>query len=149
MKATPVAGAYSIQKARPVMVFGAEFGVGQVVWSLIWFFLFMIWIMLLFRVFGDIFRSRDMGGFAKVLWVLFVIALPYLGVFCYLIARGPKMAAREASDAAQYEESVREYIRGAAGNVSAADEIEHLAQLRERGIIDDADYARLKARVVA
>ena len=131
------------------MVIGAEFGVGQVVWSLVWFFLFFVWIMLLFRVFGDLFRSTDMRGMTKVLWVLFVIVLPYLGVFCYLIARGDKMAARESRDAQAYEDSVRQYIRETAGtSASAADELERLAGLRERGVIDDAEFGRLKAKVV-
>ena len=70
----------------------AQFGTGQVFWSMLWFFLFFIWIWLLITVFADIFRSHDMGGFAKFLWVIFVIFLPYLGVFVYLIARGHKMS---------------------------------------------------------
>ena len=64
-----------------------EWHVGQVFWSLLWFTLFFIWIWLLIVVFADIFRSHDLGGFAKFLWVLFVIVVPYLGVFVYLIAR--------------------------------------------------------------
>lgn len=131
------------------MVVGADFGVGQVVWSFVWFFLFFVWIMLLFRVFGDLFRSTDMRGVTKVLWVLFVIVLPYLGVFCYLITRGDKMAAREIGDAQAREESVRQYIRESAGtSASSADELERLASLRERGVIDDAEFARLKAKVL-
>ena len=70
----------------------SDFGTGQVFWSMLWFFLFFIWIWLLITVFSDIFRSHDMGGFAKFLWVIFVIFLPYLGVFVYLIARGHKMS---------------------------------------------------------
>ena len=73
----------------------AVFGVGQVLWSIMWFFLFFVWIMLLLQVFGDIFRSEDLGGVAKFLWVLFVIVTPYLGAFVYLIVRGGKMADRQ------------------------------------------------------
>ena len=69
----------------------AEFGTGQVFWSMLWFFLFFIWIWMLFVVFGDIFRSHDLSGWAKALWSIFVIFVPYLGVFVYLIARGHKM----------------------------------------------------------
>ncbi len=69
----------------------SDFGTGQVFLSMMWFFLFFIWIWLLIVVFTDIFRSHDMGGFAKFLWVLFVIVMPYVGVFVYLIARGHKM----------------------------------------------------------
>ena len=85
---------------------GDEFGSGQVFWSLLWFFLFFIWIWILITVFADIFRSHDLSGWAKALWVIFVIFMPYLGVFVYLIARGHKMSehaleAAKAQDAAQ------------------------------------------------
>jgi len=77
----------------------ADFGTGQVFWSMLWFFLFFIWIWLLIVVFSDIFRSHDMGGFVKFLWILFVIVMPYLGVFVYLIARGNKMSQHAVEDA--------------------------------------------------
>ncbi len=72
-------------------MFLAEFGTGEVFWSMLWFFLFFIWIWILIAVFSDIFRSRDLSGWGKALWSIFVIFLPYLGVFVYLIARGGKM----------------------------------------------------------
>ena len=72
------------------MMLADEWHVGQVFWSMLWFTLFFIWIWLLIVVFADIFRSHDLGGFAKFLWVVFVIVLPYLGVFVYLIARGTR-----------------------------------------------------------
>jgi hypothetical protein len=71
---------------------GVVWGTGQVLWSMMWFALFFIWIYLLILVFADIIRSHDLGGFAKFLWVFFVIVLPYFGVFVYLVARGDKMA---------------------------------------------------------
>ena len=88
------------------MTLAAEFGTGQVFWSFLWFFMFFIWIWLLIIVFGDIFRSHDLGGLAKALWVIFIIVVPYLGVFVYLIARGHKMQehaveAAQAQDAAE------------------------------------------------
>jgi hypothetical protein len=126
----------------------ADFGVGQVLWSMFWFFIFVIWIMLLFRVFADIFRSRDMGGVAKTLWVLFVIVAPYLGVFIYLIARGGKMMDNALEDAARQEESLQGYIRQAAGTTSVADELARLAELHGQGTIDDAEYAALKAKAI-
>src|SRR6476661_2473611 len=81
----------------------ADWHVGQVFWSMLWFFLFFIWIWLLITVFADIFRSHDLGGFAKAIWVIFVILVPYLGVFVYLIARGHKMA-EHAAEAAQAQD---------------------------------------------
>ena len=77
----------------------AEWSVGQVLWSMIWFFLFFIWIWILITVFIDIFRSHDLGGWAKALWVIFVIVFPFLGVFVYLIVRGGGMAKRRMDEA--------------------------------------------------
>ena len=76
------------------MMLAAEWGTGEVLWSMMWFFLFVIWIWLIIVVFGDIIRSQDMGGGAKAFWVIFIILVPYLGIFVYLIARGGGMAER-------------------------------------------------------
>ena len=89
----------------------AEFGSGQVFWSMLWFFLFFIWIWLLIVVFGDIFRSPDLGGWGKALWSLFIIFLPYLGVFVYLIARGHKMHEHAAQAAAAQDAAMRRYVQ--------------------------------------
>jgi hypothetical protein len=128
----------------------AAFGVGQVLWSMIWFFLFFLWIMLLFQVFGDLFRDRSLSGIAKVLWILFLVVTPYLGVFVYLIVRGGSMAERQMAVAQQQEDAVRQYIQGAAGTApSTAEELARLAELKEQGVIDDAEFASLKAKLLA
>ncbi len=128
---------------------GADWGVGEVLWSIVWFTLFFIWIWLLIAVFADIFRSHDMGGFAKFLWVVFVIVAPYLGVFVYLIARGHKMGEHAVVDAQAVDAANRAYIRDAAGVApSPADELSQLAALRSQGVIDDAEFQRRKAQVV-
>lgn len=127
----------------------ATFGVGQVLLSMIYFFLILMWIMLLFHIFGDVFRSTDLSGVMKVLWLLFVMVTPYLGVFVYLIVRGPKMAERQVAGMQASDAAAREYIRSAAGTGSAADELARLADLRDKGIIDDAELARLKAKIIA
>ena len=127
----------------------AEFGVGQVLWSMMWFFLFFVWIMLLFQVFIDIFRSKDLSGFVKFLWILFVIVLPYLGVFVYLIARGHKMAENRVQEVAQQQAVMDDYIRSTAGAASSpAAELERLANLKQQGVIDDAEFAAMKAKVL-
>ena len=123
-----------------------EFGTGQVFWSMLWFFLFFIWIWLLITVFADIFRSHDMGGFAKFLWVIFVIFLPYLGVFVYLIARGHKMS-EHAMEAAQAQQDYIRQVAGTSGG-STADELARLADLKAQGVIDDAEFERLKAKAI-
>jgi multidrug resistance efflux pump len=119
----------------------SDFGTGH---------LFFIWIWLLIIVFSDIFRSHDLGGFAKFLWVIFVIILPYLGVFVYLIARGHKMS-EHAQEAAQAQDAAaRAYIQQAAGTQSSpADELQRLADLKAQGVIDDAEFQRLKAKAIS
>jgi hypothetical protein len=131
------------------MVTAAEFGTGQVLWSFIWFFLFFIWIWLLIVVFSDIFRSRDLGGWAKALWIIFVIFLPYLGVFVYLIARGGKMQENAADAARRQDAAMRAYVQEAAGtSASAAEELGKLADLKEKGVISDAEFQAAKAKLL-
>jgi hypothetical protein len=130
-------------------VIANEFGTGQVFWSMLWFFMFFIWIWLLITVFADIFRSHDIGGFAKAIWVIFVIVIPYLGVFVYLIARGHKMHEHAVEAAEAQDAAARAYIQQATGTAaSPADELARLADLKERGVIDDAEFQRLKAKTV-
>ena len=127
----------------------AEWGVGQVLWSIIWFSLFFIWIYLAITVFADIFKSHDLGGVAKFLWVAFVIVMPYLGVFAYLIARGRTMGDRLTAGGPTVDPAQRAYLREVDGTVpSPSDELERLVDLRASGAIDDGEYQRLKQRVV-
>ena len=125
-----------------------DFGTGQVFWSFLWFFMFFIWIWLLIIVFSDIFRSHDLGGVAKTLWVIFVILVPYLGVFVYLIARGHKMSEHAAEAAAAQDKAARQYIQQVTAS-STADELSKLADLKAQGVIDVAEYASLKAKALA
>ncbi len=127
----------------------ADFGVGQVVLSIFWFFIFVLWILLVFHVITDVFRSHDLGGGAKALWLLFVIVFPYLGIFVYLIARGGKMHEHDVAAFQANEAAARDYIRSAAGTTgSAADELTRLAELKANGVIDDAEFQALKAKVI-
>jgi type VI protein secretion system component VasK len=132
------------------MLLAAEWGVGQVLWSILWFTLFFIWIWLLIMVFVDIFRSHDLGGFAKALWVIFVIVLPYLGVFVYLIARGHKMQEHAMKDAQRQEAAQRAYIQSvSAPGPSAAEQIAKADELRKAGTITDAEFEALKTKALA
>ena len=126
----------------------ATFTVLQVFWSMLWFFLFFMWIMLVFRVFGDIFRDQETGGFAKVLWIIFIIMLPFLGVFVYLVARGNKMAEREVATIQAQDQAARQYIKEAAGGTSAADELARLAELKNQGVLSDDEFATMKAKLI-
>jgi hypothetical protein len=129
----------------------AEFGTGQVFVSMLWFFLFFIWIWLLVVVFGDIFRSRDLGGWGKALWTIFVIVVPYLGVFVYLIARGRKMGEHAAEAAQAQDAATREYVRSvtASNGHGTADDLARLADLRDRGVITEADFQQAKAKALS
>ena len=130
------------------MFLAAEFGTGQVLWSILWFFLFFLWIWLVITVFVDIMRSDDLSGWAKALWVIAIILLPYLGIFIYLIARGGKMADRHVSDAQAADEAQRAYIRQAAGGSDTADQLASLADMHNNGKLDDNEYAQAKAKVL-
>ncbi len=119
--------------------------------TMLYFFLFVIWIWLLIMVFIDIFRSHDLGGWAKALWVLFIIILPFLGVFVYLIARGGKMHERAAQEAAQQQQAFDQYVKQTAGSAggSTADQLSKLADLKAQGVITDAEFDAQKAKILA
>jgi hypothetical protein len=117
--------------------------------SMLWFFLFVVWIWLLISVYADIFRSDDLSGVRKALWVVFVLLLPYLGVLVYLIARGDSMHQRTADRTAAAEQAMASYIRDVAAPTSAADEIAKLAQLRDQGALSEDEFAQQKAKLLA
>ena len=129
----------------------ADFGSGQVFLSMLWFFLFFIWIWLLIIVFADIFRSPDLSGWGKALWSIFIIIVPYLGVFVYLIARGHKMSEHAQQQAAAQEAQLRTYVQNVAssGGGGSADEITKLADLRDKGVISEEEFQAAKAKALA
>jgi hypothetical protein len=118
-------------------------------WSMFVFFLFFAWLMLLFRVFGDIFRNREMGGLGKAIWSIFVILVPFLGVFVYLIAHGHDMTQRDIDRAQESDAQFRAYVQDTAGTGGSADELEKLARLRDSGVITAEEFAVQKAKVLA
>ena len=102
-------------------------------WTILYIFLLFMWFWLVITVFIDIFRSKDLSGWAKALWVVFVVVVPLLGVLIYLIARGHSMADRQVARATAEQDAQREYIRETAGVPSTADELEKLRDLNEQG----------------
>ena len=120
-------------------------------WTMLWFFLFFVWIWLLIVVFADIFRSHDMGGFAKALWVIFVIILPFLGVFIYLIARGGKMQEHAVQQAQDQDAAMRAYIQdvNASSGGGTADQLAKLNDLKNQGVLTDAEFQAQKAKLLA
>jgi ABC-type multidrug transport system fused ATPase/permease subunit len=112
-------------------------------------FVFLIWFWLLVIIFGDIFRSRDMGGGAKALWVLFVIILPFLGILVYLIARGGKMHERAEQAAQQQQQAFDDYVKQTAGAGNSVDQLAKLADLKQSGAITDAEFEAQKAKLLS
>ena len=117
-------------------------------WTLMFWFLWIAWILLLFKVIIDIFRSRDLGGVGKAFWALFVVIIPWLGVLAYLIARGGSMAERDVQQAVGQEEALQAYIRQTAASGSTADELSKLAALHAQSVITDSEYAQQKAKLL-
>ena len=116
-------------------------------WSMMWFFLWIIWIWLLVTTFVDIFRS-DISGWGKAGWTIFVIVLPFLGVLIYLIANGSKMQERSMQHAAAAQQAQNSYIRDVAGTETTADQLKTLSDLHDAGKLTDDEYAAQKAKLL-
>ncbi|MEW1914620.1 SHOCT domain-containing protein [Kitasatospora sp. NPDC085895] len=126
----------------------------NIFWTMLWFFLWILWFFLLFRIFGDLFRDDSVGGWGKAGWCIFLILIPFLGVFVYLIARGRGMGEREMRMRMQAEQDFRSYVQEAAAGSGPApsshvDELAKLAALQKSGAITDAEYQQAKAKVLA
>jgi hypothetical protein len=119
-------------------------------WTLLWIFLWVVWIFILFRIILDIFRSHDMNGWIKALWLIFLLIVPFLSALIYLIVRGRGMTERDMKDAEQRDAAFKQYVQSAAttsGNT--ADELAKLADLRDKGIISPAEFEQQKAKLLA
>ena len=119
----------------------------DMLWSIFVFFLFVAWIWVIVGVIGDVFRSKDLSGWAKALWILGIIAVPWLGVLAYIVIRGDGMDERNAKAMADAEEKRRAYIRDAA-LPSVSDELAKLADLKDKGIITDDELQAQKAKLL-
>jgi hypothetical protein len=122
----------------------------DIFWTMIEIFLWVVWIWLLITVFADIFRSHDLSGGAKALWVLFVFLIPVVGLVVYLIARGGEMHERAERRAQRQDEALRGYLQQAGGtSANSADQLAKLADLRDRGVVSADEFEREKAKVLA
>ena len=121
-------------------------------WTFLWFFIWIAWLFLLFRVFMDIFRSHDLGGWGKALWSIFIILVPFLGTLVYVIARGRGMHDRDMKQAADQQQAFQDYVRQAAAptaGASSAEELAKLADLRDKGVLSPAEFEQQKAKILA
>jgi hypothetical protein len=130
------------------MLLATDYPFLDILWTMIIFFVWIAWFFLLFRVFADIFRRHDIGGGKKTLWIIFVIILPFLGVFIYLIAEGQGIAQRDTSSAQQSQQQFDDYVKSVSGGGAAAD-IEKAKGLLDSGAISQSEYDALKAKALA
>ena len=130
---------------------GDTYPLGGVFLTMLYFFLFFIWIWILITVFIDIFRSHDLNGWVKALWCIFVIILPFLGVFVYLIARGGKMQERRLQEVAQQKSAFDQYVRQTADSSGGdvASQLSQLADLKSKGVLTDAEFQAQKSKLLA
>ena len=120
----------------------------HMLWLMFLFFLMIAWIWVIIGVISDIFRSKDLGGWGKGLWALFIIIIPWLGVLSYLVVRGGGMQERTLHAIMEVEKVQRAYIKEAAG-VSTADELTKLADLRDKGVLTEEEFKAHKAKLLA
>ena len=129
----------------------ADYPFLDLMWTMLIFFIWILWFWLLFTVFADIFRRHDISGWGKAAWLLFTILLPFLGVFVYVIARGKGMSERDLERAQQSEQQFRSYVQQAAATSggTTADELAKLADLRDKGVISPQEFEAQKAKILA
>ena len=127
----------------------AAYTFGQVMWTMFVFFAWVLFFWLLFVVFGDLFRRHDISGWGKAGWTIFVIVLPFLGIFVYLIAEGKGMGERNVRQAQAAQADMDAYVRSVAGSGSPTDQIAQAKQLLDSGTISQAEFDQIKARALA
>ena len=127
----------------------ADYPFFGVLWSMLVFFVWVACFMLLFRIVGDIFRRRDIGGGSKTLWLIFVLFLPFLGVFVYLIANNDEMAKRDLERHQAAQAQFNDYVQQAAGSGGPAAEIDKAKKLLDSGAINESEFAAIKAKALA
>jgi hypothetical protein len=130
------------------MVLAADYPFLDVLWTILIFFLWVGWFMLLFHVLGDVFRRRDISGWSKTLWLIVLLFVPFLGVFVYLIANSDEMAQRNAEQVAAAQGEMDSYVRSVAGSSGAAGEIEQAKGLLDSGAINQQEYDAIKAKAL-
>jgi hypothetical protein len=131
------------------MVFAADYPFLDVLWTMIIFFVWVVWIWMMVSILGDVFRRTDIGGWAKAAWCVFMIVLPFLGVLVYLIAQHDGIARRDLERTQAARQQLDEYIAGAGARNGAATEIEKAAALRDHGTISESEFDALKTKVLA
>jgi predicted PurR-regulated permease PerM len=130
------------------VLLAADYPFLDVFWTMLVFFVWIAWFFILIRVFADVFRRHDISGFAKVLWLIFVIVLPFLGVFIYLVANSKGMTERDIKQVTDQQQQFDTYVQSVATTGSAT-EIEKAKQLLDSGAISQSEFDAIKAKALA
>jgi hypothetical protein len=131
------------------MLIAAGYPFLDILWTMIIFFAWVVWIWMMVVILTDVFRRRDIGGWAKAAWVVFLIVLPFIGVLCYLIAQHDGIAQRNAEQAQAAQQQFDQHVRSVAASEGPAAEIENAAKLRDQGTLSPSEFEALKAKVLA
>lgn len=131
------------------MLVASAYPFADAMWTILVFFVWIAWFMLLFRILGDIFSRRDIGGGAKTLWIIFVLIVPFLGVFVYLIAENDGMTQRAMERVQQQQAQMDDYVRSVAPSGGPAAEIEKAKGLLDSGAISQSEFDAIKAKALA
>jgi Short C-terminal domain/Phospholipase_D-nuclease N-terminal len=134
---------------KELRVLASSYPFLDVFWTMMVFFLWVLWLWILFTVFADVFRRDDLSGWGKAGWIIFTIVLPYLGVFIYLITQSKGMTQRNLERARAQRAQFDDYVRSTAGGGGAAAEIERAKALLDSGAIDQADFEAIKRKALA
>lgn len=129
----------------------ADVSFADIFWSVLWFFFLFIWLMILFQIFSDLFRDHSVSGVEKTLWVLFLVFLPFLAVFIYLIVRGKGMGERAAAQQQRAQQQFEGYVRDVATTAepTPTEQIARAKELLDAGAIDQSEFDRLKTKALA
>lgn len=131
------------------MILAANYPFLEVVWTMVIFFAFFIWIWLLVTVFADVFRRHDASGWVKVAWIIFVVLLPYLGVFVYLIAEHKGMTERAVKQQQDAQAQADQYVKSVVAQANPAEQIAQAKDLLDKGAITQAEFDQMKEKALA
>jgi hypothetical protein len=148
----PIVSLSTLRTGADVVILAADYPFLNILWSMIIFFAWVIWIWIMIIILSDVFRRRDISGWGKAAWIVFLIVLPFLGVLVYLIAQHDGMAQRSEEAAKSQKAQFDDYVRnvgGGAGGGGAAAEIDKAKQLLDSGAITQDEFAALKAKALA
>jgi hypothetical protein len=134
---------------RPRVIVAADYPFLDVLWTMLIFFAWVVWFWLVITVAADVFRRRDIGGGAKTLWIIFLIFVPFIGVFAYLIMHHDEMAERNVKDVQSQQEQFDTYVKSVAGSGGAAAEIDKAKQLLDSGAITQSEFEAIKQKALA